>query len=233
MSALKDDNYNKLPDEVKNNDNINIQTNQNQNFDKIKNISELPHKYITQPKSNEFFILINGLKEFCMSLFILLISLCFLAAIICISLFSTDCDPIGRYIGLAFASFFFVLLLIANLSLIFNFFQSPKGIKITLDVDGIKMIEIYRCPCHNKQISETGEIKRFDVKTDIIKNDEETKKSIKSISIIYYDHNNNEKLLAKENFDENEANYLIYILNNYLQSNTSNYITPITPYNNY
>ena len=95
------------------------------------------------------------------------------------------------------------------------------------------MIEIYRCPCHNKQISETGEIKRFDVKTDIIKNDEETKKSIKSISIIYYDHNNNEKLLAKENFDENEVNYLIYILNNYLQSNTSNYITPITPYNNY
>ena len=230
MSALKDNNYNKLPDEVKNNDNINIQTNQNQNFDKIKNISELPHKYITQPKSNEFFILINGLKVFCMSLFILLITLCFLAGIICICLFATDYEPIGRYIGLAFASFLFLLFLLANIGLIHDFFQSPKGIKITLDVDGIKMIKIYRCPCHNKQISETGEIKRFDVKTDLIKNDEVI---TKLISIIYYDYNNNEKLLVKKYFDENEANYLIYILNNYLQSNTSNYITPITPYNNY
>ena len=93
------------------------------------------------------------------------------------------------------------------------------------------MMKIYRCQCcRNKEILETGEIKRFDVKTEQIKNNEEIKKLI---SIIYYDYNNNEKILATKNFDENEANYLIYILNNYLQSNTSNYITPITPYNNY
>ena len=232
MSLLKEDNYNKLPNEIKINDNINIQTNQNQNFDKIKNISELPHKYITQPKSNEFFILTNnGLKGICLLLLILLIPLCILAAMICISLFDIDYDPIGRYIGIVFASFWILLFLIFNIRVFLDFFQYPKGIKITLDVDGIKMIEIYRCPCrHKKGISETGEIKRFDVKTDLIKNDEVI---TKLISIIYYDYNNNEKILATKNFDENEANYLIYILNNYLQSNTSNYITPITPYNNY
>ena len=116
------------------------------------------------------------------------------------------------------------------LSIIF-IIVSFKGIEITLDVDGIKMIKIYRCPCrHSEQILGTGEIKRFDVKIDIIQNDEEIQKLI---SIIYYDYNNNEKLLAKKYFDENEANYLIYILNNYLQSNTSNYITPITPYTKY
>ena len=231
MSALKDDNYNKLPDEVKNNDNINIQTNQNQNFDKIKNISELPHKYITQPKSNEFFILINGLKDICMSLFVLLISGGFLAGLICIRIFTTDYNPFGLYIGLGLMGFMFLVGLISIIFSIYNFFLSEKGIKITLDVDGIKMINVYRCPCrHSKQILETGEIKRFDVKIDLIQNDEEIQKLI---SIIYYDYNNNEKLLAKKYFDENEANYLIYILNNYLQSNTSNYITPITPYNNY
>jgi len=230
MSALTDDNYNKLPDEVKINDNMNIQTNQNQNFDKIKNISELPHKYITQPKSNEFFILTNKLEGICTIVISLLISTGFLAATICIRIFATDYD-FGIYIGIVFTSFLFLLILILTIYYIYDVLKYPKGIKITLDVDGIKMMKIYRCQCcRNKEILETGEIKRFDVKTEQIKNNEEIKKLI---SIIYYDYNNNEKILATKNFDENEANYLIYILNNYLQNNTSNYITPITPYNNY
>ena len=119
MSALTDDNYNKLPDEVKINDNMNIQTNQNQNFDKIKNISELPHKYITQPKSNEFFILTNKLEGICTIVISLLISTGFLAATICIRIFATDYD-FGIYIGIVFTSFLFLLILILTIYYIYD-----------------------------------------------------------------------------------------------------------------
>ena len=54
-----------------------------------------------------------------------------------------------------------------------------------------------------------------------------------SIRILYYDCNDKENLLVRDYFYEEEARYLIYILNNYLQGNNPNYITPITPYNNY
>ena len=54
-----------------------------------------------------------------------------------------------------------------------------------------------------------------------------------SIRILYYDCNDKENLLVRDYFYEEEARYLIYILNNYLQGNNPNYIIPITPYNNY
>ena len=51
------------------------------------------------------------------------------------------------------------------LSIIF-IIVSFKGIEITLDVDGIKIIKIFRflC-CRMKKIFGPGEIKRFDIKT--------------------------------------------------------------------
>ena len=45
MSDFTNYNYNNTPDEVQNYDNL--QTNQNQNFQNIKNIEELLHKNIT------------------------------------------------------------------------------------------------------------------------------------------------------------------------------------------
>ena len=222
-------NYKNITDEVKNDDYLNIQTDQNQKFAKIKNIAELPHKNITQPRSNKFYILINDLdliKVLYASIIIGLCSGCLFAFLYIGTNHSSKINLtlIFYYIltgltGLIFVlSFLFIICCIALLIITF------KAIKITLDVDGIEIIKIHYCSCcHKKQIFRTGEIKRFDIKI-------EKKNETEIISIIYYDSNNNEKLLTRNFFYEDEAKYLMYILNNYLQGKNSNYITPITPY---
>ena len=103
--------------------------------------------------------------------------------------------------------------------------QSFKRIKITLDIDGMKIIKIYRCPCrHNLEILTMG-VKRFEMNYD---------GKIKGlININYYDNNNNMQLLVGRPFVEDEAGYLVYTLNKYLQGNSSNSVSPLTPYNNY
>ena len=188
---------------------------QNEKFEKIKNIEELTHKFITQPKSNEFSILLNE-SDTC-------IGLCFCGVLatpafglIIYMIISSNYNSEGIYTGIIVSALFSLFALIF---VILDLVGSFKRIKITLDIDGMTILKIYKCPCRHSLVILTSEIKRFEINFD------EKIKSV--ININYYDNNNEMKLLVGKAFDEDEAGYLVYTLNKYLQGN------PLTPYNNY
>ena len=74
-------------------------------------------------------------------------------------------SQLGAYLVIGFFGFIFSLGILGTILCIFFIISSFKGIEITLDVNGIKIIKIFRflC-CRNEKIFGVGEIKRFDIK---------------------------------------------------------------------
>ena len=195
----------------------------NKKFENIKSIEELTHSYIFQPNPNEFSIVLSQCCDICAGLIVSAIVGSPAVGLIIYTIYAShyDAKDISTWIAIS-ALFCFICLIITFSHLIL----SIKRIKITLDADGMKIIKIHLCPCRrNKEIVTTG-IQKFEMDYD---------EKIKTlISINYHDINYKERqLLIQRAFSEDEARYLVYILNKYLQENSSKFASPLSPYNNY
>ena len=199
---------------------IHISPNQIAKFEKIKNIEDLPHKFITQPKSNEFSIFISDNSDTYIGLCVSLVFGSPAIGLIIYIIFASHYNKDAVYNGIIISFLFFLFsLFFTILDLVTNF----KRVRIILDVDGLKIIKIYKCLCRQSKYIFEKEIKSIEMSYD------KRKKSF--ININYYDNNNEKHLLVRRSFDEDEAGYLVYILNNYLQGKSSSF--SFTPYNNY
>ena len=225
-----------MADFLSNNYNDNLINNspnyQNKNFENIHSIADLPHRIITQPKENEFSIFLSNCEYTWIGLSISAVFGAPGLGLIFYLIFSSSSKK-EIFITWIVASFLFcaMCLFFTIYALVITF----KKMKIILDVDGLKIIKIYLCPCrHDLQIITTG-ITRFEMSFDT--------KNASLISINYYDNYGKTETLVTRRFFEDEARYLVYILNKYLQKNSSNFANPqgnssdfsnpLTPYHNY
>ena len=209
-----------------NNDNLTYHNDpdyNNKKFENIKSIEELTHSFISQPNPNEFHIALSECSETCCSLCFSAIFGAPAVGLVIYIIFASHYNAKKVYTGIAVSALFCFFLIILT---IIDLIQSIKRIKITLESDGLKSIKIYLCPCrHDKEIVTTG-IQKFEMDYD-----EKTKTLI---SINYHDINYKERqLLIQRAFSEDEAGYLIYVLNKYLQENSSKFASPLSQYNNY
>ena len=209
-----------------NNDNLTYHNDpdyNNKKFENIKSIEELTHSFISQPNPNEFSIVLGDCGITCCGLGISAVFGAPAVGLIIYIIFASHYNAKAVYTGIVISALFcFFCLIFTFLDLI----QSIKRIKITLDADGMKIIKIHLCPCRcDEEIVTTG-IQKFEMDYD---------EKIKTlISINYHDINYKERqLLIQRAFSEDEAGYLIYVLNKYLQENSSKFASPLSPYNNY
>ena len=195
----------------------------NKKFENIKSIEELTHSLISQPNPNEFSIFLSGCSDTCIGLCVSAVFGAPAVGLIIYIIFASHYNTKAVHSGIMVSALFcFFCLIFTFLDLI----QSVKKIKITLDADGMKIIKIHLCPCRHDTEIVTNGIQKFEMDYD---------EKIKTlISINYHDINYKERqLLVKRVFSEDEAGYLVYVLNKYLQENSSKFANPITPYNNY
>ena len=202
-----------MADFLSNNYNDNLINNspnyQNKDFENIHSIADLPHRIITQPKENEFSIFLSGWKDTWMSLSISAVFGAPGVGLIFYLIFSSSSKKEWAYTWIVVSFLFCAMCLFFT---IFGTVQTFKKMKIILDVDGLKIIKIYLCPCrHYLQIITTG-ITRFEMSFDT--------KNASLISINYYDNYGKKEILVTLDFFEDEARYLVYILNKYLQRNS-------------
>ena len=177
----------------------------NNRYKNITNVSELNNYYLAQPNNNQFIIKCsNDLIGF---LPVVLITGVFTAILVCLEIFAEDdkdknefgkCFGIG-FVGWVFTSIFFALLM------------SPIRPKIVFEEIEIKLTIYYLFFCIHRTITyQKGDIKKFEVIREI-------KDKANKAKIIYYDKDNLKRAFPfTHNFTVDEAEYFVYIANNYV-----------------
>ena len=178
-------------------------------FESITNVSQLPNYYIKQPNLNEFIIKCNNLFWGIFAFF--LGSSGFLSLFICVIIFD-----IGQYssggikIGIGFSGFLSFIGLISFLC-----FTIRQKVILTDDYIQIKNYHILCCINSNKKYNYI-DIKGF--KVNIVKENQEGREVTKNIEIICYDNSNEEKYFFAHNFELEEAEYFVYVVNGFIKT---------------
>jgi hypothetical protein len=174
-------------------------------YKNITNVSQLSNYYIKQPNSNEFIIKCNNL--FWGISAGLLISSGFLAGLICILIFddSKNQNTGGIIFGICFSGF------LACINL-FGFLLIPLREKVILTENYIQ-IKSYRILCcfNSDKVYEYININSFQVDTQ-----ESSDKKGKDYNIVYLDIYNKKNRLFDHNFELEEAEYFVYVVNGFI-----------------
>ena len=166
-----------------------------------QSLNDIPHKYIKQINSNEFYINYKT-NRWPICLFIL-VSGGFIAILIIGLLYAPDENKSvgGIIFGLVFCGFLFTLG-------VYGFVFDPASLTFYLEQDSIRIKIIRNCCCLKKNtILRRCDIQRFDIKLS---------ENFKPKSIFYIDKDGEIKYLISLDFYGNEAAYLVNILNNHI-----------------
>ena len=181
-------------------------------YNTIKSLADIPHKLIKQLSSNEFYIPFKRYRW--LPLLFLLVSGGFCGGLICIQIFEPNNENKnegGIYFGIFFAGFMFIIVLIA-------FIINHISLNIILEENSIRLIYTWNFSCfHSTKIIRSGDVLRFAI---------ELSQTNKPETIVYFDRDEDRKILISLKFFGDEASYLVYVLNNHLETMLNN------PYNN-
>ena len=198
-----------VPEEVKGYNSQNYAYTPNQpgapsmSIQNAQSLNDIPHKYIKQINSSEFFINYKT-NRWPICLFIL-VSAGFIAILIIALLYAPDENKSvgGIIFGIIFCGFLFALG-------VFGFVFDPASLTFYLEQDSIRIKIIRNCCCLQKNtILRRGDIQLFDVELF-------ERGSIKSKSIFYINKNGEKKYLIGLDFFGDEAAYLVYVLNRHM-----------------
>ncbi len=173
-------------------------------YKNITNVSQIPNYYIKQSSPNVFIIKCSNLIFLPLSFF--LAGSGFLAGLICIKLF---CSPentniIGLYFGISFISFILIVLIYAILAF-------PLKEIVYFEDIGFKVVSVIVFFCiHKTKFYKYQEYRSIDIQIQIKQN------TITKVNLIYFNENNNKKLLFSHNFTLEEAEYFKYIVMKYI-----------------
>ena len=172
-------------------------------YKNITNISQLSNHYIEQLNSNEFIIKCNN--TFWSIIVFLFGTSCFLTIMICILLLDESKNKNTG--GLIFAICFLGILFLVGL---FSFLFTPIRHKVFLTENYIQ-IKVYRILCcfNSDKTYDYININNFQV-------DINEKKNGKDINIVYLDIYNKKKRLFDHNFESEEAEYFVYVVNGFI-----------------
>ena len=208
MATDFDNNY-YAPDEVKDYNSENYANTPNQtgapniSIQNAQSLNDIPHKYIKQINSNEFYINYKT-NRWPICLFIL-VSAGFIAILIIVLLYAPDEDKSegGIYFGIGFCGLFFIF----GIS---GFICDTASFTFYLEQDSIRIKIIRNCCCLQKNtILRRGDIQLFDVELF-------ERRNIKSKSIFYINKDGEKKYLIGLDFFGDEAGYLVYVLNRHM-----------------
>ena len=183
-----------------------IDPNNNEKYKSITNISQLSNHYIKQPKPNEFIIKCGS--EFWVIVFLFLIASGFIFILIWILIY--DNSENKSYIGMALEGTIACIFLKAILT--YKIRQ-----KVILTEDCIQKKTYYLLCCLNKnETYNYKNIKNFQVDIQTKKNSEGDE--TKSNYIVFLDAYNNMHFFFGHNFNLEEAEYFIYVVNNFINN---------------
>ena len=174
----------------------------------ITNVSQVRNYYIKQPSSNEFIFKCNKVIWGVLAFFLL--SSGFLSLLICIAIFDFggESNPVGLIIGIAFTGFLTVFS-------IFSLFFVIIRQKVILTEYNIQIKTYYLFFCFNSnKIYEYINIKGFQVDTIETNGEKGTVK--KDYKIICIDNSNEKMLFFEHNFELEEAEYFVYVVNDFI-----------------
>ena len=174
----------------------------------ITNVSQVRNYYIKQPSSNEFIFKCNKVIWGVLAFFLL--SSGFLSLLICIAIFDFggESNPVGLIFGIAFTGFLTVFS-------IFSLFFVIIRQKVILTEYNIQIKTYYLFFCFNSnKIYEYINIKGFQV--DTIETNGEKRTVKKDYKIICIDNSNEKMLFFEHNFELEEAEYFVYVVNDFI-----------------
>ena len=173
----------------------------------VQSLNDIPHKWIKQKNSNEFYMKYNTKKwRICLFTFV---SAGFIAIIIIFVFYSPDDEnrSTGSLVGGIFA--IGICGLIFCLS-IYGFITEQDSLTFYLEQDSIRIKIILGCCCLQKNtILKRDDIQRFDI-------------GFYPKSIYYINSFGENKNLITLDFFGNEASYLVNVLNKHLGIEISN-----------
>ena len=182
--------------------------NQNSLYEKYKNItniSEIPHKYLIQQNPNEFLYKTN-IKIIYGFLIALIIVGVMLGGLICILIFNLNVDLWAICFSFAVVGFGF-------LGVIYNLLSLAIKIKIFLEPDGIEIVYVLLFFCIPIKKKYTyGDRVKF-----------ENERAYENISRIIINDNSKKKYIKEMELYNEEAEFLVYILNKHLDLLNLNY----------
>ena len=170
-------------------------------FQNISNVSEVNNHYMKQPKNNEFIIKCSN-NIFVMIPILIVVGL-FVTGLILIEVFSTsNSDEYGLFFAIGFVGFIFSLCFWA-------FLMSPIRHKIVFEEMEIRLTIYHLFFCVYRTMTyKRGDIKKFEAYRGM---------GTEKAKLIYYDKNNLKRWLPFDHeFTMDEAEYFVYIANNYV-----------------
>ena len=172
-------------------------------YKNITNISQLSNHYIEQLNSNEFIIKCNN--TFWSIIVFLFGTSCFLTIMICILLLDESKNKNTG--GLIFAICFLGILFLVGL---FSFLFTPIRHKVFLTENYIQ-IKVYRILCcfNSDKTYDYININNFQV-------DINQKKGGSVTNIAYLDIYNKKNILFDHDFESEEAEYFVYVVNGFI-----------------
>ena len=185
-----------------------VEPSNNEKYKSITNISQLSNYYIKQPKSNIFIIRCQN--DFQALLLISLIGCASFIGLILLLIYdkSGENSTVGIIIGIIFSGFISGIVLCATLTFIIKQ-------KVILTEDYIQIISYYILCCLNKnEIHNYMNINNFQV--DIQTSRDSEGEEIKTNHIVCLDIFNKKKYFFKNNFSLEEAEYFVYIVNDFI-----------------
>ena len=195
------------PEEMKGYNSQNYAYNQNQpgapslSVQNAKSLSDIPHKFIKQINSNEFYINYkNNIWPICL---FILVSGSFIAILIIALLYAPDENKSegGIIFGIVFCGFLFSLG-------VYGFTFDPASLTFYLEQDHIRIKTIRNCCCLKKNtILRRGDVQRFGI---------EVHERFKSKSILYINNAMDKKYLIGLDFYGEEAEFFVKVLNQHM-----------------
>jgi len=193
-----------------------IDPNNNEKYKSITNISQLSNHYIKQPKPNEFIIKYDS--DFWVLVFLFLIGSGFFFILIWILIYGDSENK--SYIGIILCMGIVGTIACICLCGILTYKIRQK---IILTEDYIQKKTYYLLCCLNKnETYNYKNIKNFQVDIQTKKNSEGDE--TKSNYIVFLDVYNNENYFFGHNFNLEEAEYFIYVVNNFINNRKKNKI---------
>ena len=186
---------------------INNNSFNNEKYKYIYNIKDLPHKYITQPDSNQFFIKCDKDR------LIFFISIILVGGMLALFIYLYIDDTNSYYQkydnalyigGISLLGFGFI-------AFIYGFIFTPMSITIILEDNYIKIRKKYNCYCYYTKNYRIGEIKGFDIEL-------RKRNKKEDFSIIYIDEDDQRNYLCSQDFCLEEVEYFIYIVNSHIET---------------
>ena len=170
----------------------------------IQSLNDIPHKFIKQINSNEFYI--KNKTNIGFLCLLLLISGSALSVFIIVLIK----NGLKKNINFGFILAFFIVV-IFFCAVIYALIFGIDSLTFYLEQDRIKIKIIHNCCCiKNNIILKHGDFQRFEIKLFEI---------FKSQSIFYINNVGKKKYLINLDFYGDEASYLVNVLNKYINSN--------------